>query len=142
MVDKIVDSKKRVGNYIMKFKTIKNEGQQDILLKVTFNRILIDIIKSVIVEGDLVDVKYYDGIINKDFKRNLVKSYVYSNLSDDRDLVFNKDLVNNGEVLLTFSSVGAFEGVIEHYKYNVKRMVEAINKCDIDLTVTIRENLK
>lgn len=116
---------KRIGEYEIKFKVDFGGLEDDSALIISLNRPLADLLRSVIVPNEVKEFMLHDII----HKRYAVKRIIFNDLEGEaRDVLFMKDLIDNGTVSLKTPSVRSIERAMEGLRGNVAEVVRLIRK--------------
>ena len=113
--------KLKMGSYKAVFKSEFNGDK--INLNLTITRDLQYLLRSFIIEDETTNVTVFNNTI----LRYKYKSKVFSNLgSQTREMLFPKDLIDNGEINLKLSEIEILERMIENFKLGFKYIIKTI----------------
>lgn len=134
------------GEYIAKFKVIKEDNTESLKLQVSISESLKNLLLSVCVNfGDIasyLNESLYVGDTDEGSKylkynRPKVKSFILNELYTDRKYcLFSEDLLKNGLLNIELYSLSLMDEFINNFKNNIKTIIDSINKTNIDMTVT------
>jgi len=104
-----------------------------------------EILKKVVVGNDATEVMSFNNIVGQ-IERPKVKTWAY-NLFDSGNydygkLIFSKDLIDDKELILSFSNLGAIDNCIESLRKASKDFISAWYKTQnlsIDISVDVEE---
>lgn len=137
-----IQEEKSVGNYKIRCKAIfDNSDDNKIFLEISFSDDAFNLIKQTKSETnkEIVNYSINNGIDLINLKRYRIKDWLYSALYGDnfREILFTKDLIDNGKVLIPFVSVQKIESVISGIKSHFRTIIETMLKVKrIDQTIT------
>jgi hypothetical protein len=141
---------KRIGNYEVKFKTIISEDTGDAIhLKISYTQDTLEMIKQICcLTEPLTEIKVKVGAdldgssIYDTFQRYKVKRVVYGSLSgEQRDIVFLKELVDNGEITLKLLDVRKVEDIVMGFKSVISEIIRIMTRyADLDANVSFKVN--
>ena len=122
-----VKDTKTLGTYKVNFKTDFDLKTDDfIYLNIEISEDLKDLIKSVcLIETDLVKFERY-GLVCERYK---VKSWLYNSLyNDERDYLFETNLVNDGKISLKFTNTDYITNMVRNFKDLVRSLIDNVLK--------------
>jgi len=129
---------KSIGTYKIHFKTEFNKRSSDFInLKITYSRDLMFLLKDKAVIPTEIGGNYHNGSGETTFKRYKVRTPIMNIMSGDfRQVVFCKELLDNGNFTLKFKNVEYLNMAIQGFKENIKAVIKVIlDYSDINLEV-------
>jgi hypothetical protein len=139
---------KQVDKYKANFKQTLEEGGDYLNLSVKINQDLQDVLKLSIIK-ELIPLSLYFGeydakgdrvLIN--FQRYKVKSILYGCLYQDyKDVLFIKELVENGEYSFKFRTLETLEKFKTCFKENLFSLLKNILSADLEQSVLYKIKL-
>lgn len=124
MVKNKIDSK-TIGTFVVNFKTHFDLKSDDfIYLDIDMTEDLKELLQSVcLMEDTLGSFTRYDN----QRKRYKVKSWLYNSVySEEREFLFEKELLDNGKVTLKFTNTDAILKVVRGFKEGIKNVIDNI----------------
>lgn len=136
---------KTVGRYQIKFKSSFDEADENrVFLKIVVSDNLKELIKSVAVTDETTNHEYRSGYDDSDSPvydnliRYKVKTVIWNALySRDREFLFEKSLVDNGETVIKFFSLDKRDEAQKNLKNAFKTLVQTVDRVDVDETMTL-----
>ena len=136
-------NKKNIGDFGFKAQTFSKENDNKyLILKITINDFLKDLLNSVIVLNSEVDYKFYDGKEYQILKRNLVKEWVINSIySNQKELLFCSKLLKKGFIELKCLNTEIIEKIINDFRQSFKICVETIfGYNNLNVEVKLKQN--
>ena len=137
---RLIDVTKKIGDFKISFKTRMDDTQQDYLfLDVTVSPEFKTLLKEASISA-LTDYQFYGNDSTR--KRYKAKTWIYEHLSGNfKNLLFDKDIIDNGFFSFPFLMCGAIDTATEEIKYNMKRITEVITRY-VNYSTTITLNVE
>lgn len=124
--ESINDTFKRIGNIRLDFIGVSTDDDDYIKLKLKANDALKELLKISSINQELDDSYYIGNDEHINFKRFKIKRFVMGSLGDYGTLLYDLNLINNGEAVYSFLDIIRAEQFIIRSKENLKRLVNAM----------------
>jgi len=133
--------KKRIGSYTIKFKTQFNNKKSEyifleILVSKDLKELLSDLVIKEVVNSEAFCQYNEDGRTTYLQRYKVIRPFFSALYGNYKEVFFLKDLIDKGEVSVSFSDIRNIESIISDMKENTKMLIRNHRKYK-DLNVTI-----
>lgn len=133
-----IEDLKTIGHFQIRFTTSFDSAITDfITLKLLITKDLQDFIKKNVIVKGIEKSQYENGLEVIEFDRYKVRQFWFSCLTRNKELIFNKELIDKGETLYKFNNKDILQEKISYIKENFNLLVQNVFQFkDIDVTIT------